>query len=74
MQRRFHNGYLHYGDVVETTPDAPAIARPGSLASVCGVSEGPRSGFAAETIYLIEFSDGEAVEVHEAFLRAPTSN
>jgi hypothetical protein len=60
-----------FGDVVETTADAPPIARPGRVASVCGMTAGPRRDFPAGTIYLIEFPDGEAVEVHESFLRAP---
>jgi len=63
-----------FGDLVETTADAPPIARPGSVASVCGMTTDPRRNFPAGTIYLIEFPDGEAVEVHESFLRAPNSN
>jgi hypothetical protein len=61
-----------FGDVVETTADAPPIARPGSVASVCGMTAGSRRDFPAGTIYLVAFPDGEAVEVHESFLRPPS--
>jgi hypothetical protein len=59
-----------FGDLVETTADAPPIARPRNVASVCGMTAGPRRDFPPGTIYLVEFPDGEAIEVHESFLQA----
>jgi hypothetical protein len=47
-------------DVVAT---APGNMRPGQAASVCGMRE--RDGV---RLYLIEFSDGEAIEIPEEFL------
>ena len=68
-----------WGDTVIVTSDAPAHMRPGSLASVVGVtSPQERRGshfeqFPAGTIYLVEFGDGEALDIHENMLKIPES-
>jgi len=63
-----------YGDLVRVKTDAPAGMRPGRMASVVGItSEDAKSGshfdqFPAGTICLVEFEDGEAIDVHESML------
>lgn len=60
-----------YGETVLVKTDAAPELRPGHLASVVGITtERERSGchfdqFLSGTIYLVEFDDGKAIDVHE---------
>jgi hypothetical protein len=70
---------LNYGDIVRVKIAAPAGMRPGQKASVIGITgKDERSGphfdqFTAGTIYLLEFEDGEAFDIHEGMLE-PLNN
>lgn len=63
-----------HGKSVLVKANAPAEMRPGQGASVCGITtERERSGshfdqFPAGTVYLVEFEDGEAFDIHEGML------
>jgi hypothetical protein len=69
-----------YSDLVRTSDDAPQQARPGNKASVIGITTQPeRRGshfeqFPPGTVYLVEFEDGHAMDVHESHLRQEISN
>jgi hypothetical protein len=61
---------LDYGSAVRVLAHAPERARPGEFASVCGIATTATPEHAAHvgvavntTVYLIEFGDGEAIEV-----------
>ncbi|MFC7379518.1 hypothetical protein [Brevundimonas sp. GCM10030266] len=62
-----------YDDVVRTVTSAPVELRPGARSNVIAVFETRPKGshFAAfpdGVIYSVEFEDGEAIDVHEAYL------
>lgn len=65
---------LTYNDTVIVKPDAPAGFRPGAKAAVIGITlPGERRGahfeqFPEGVIYLVEFEDGEALDVHGSWL------
>jgi hypothetical protein len=52
-----------WGQEVRVTTTAPENMRPGKAGSVCGMRE-----FNKSRLYLIEFSDGQAIEILEEFL------
>jgi hypothetical protein len=52
-----------WGQEVRVVATAPLNTRPGQAGSVCGMREQDR-----KLLYLIEFSDGEAIEIMEEFL------
>ena len=59
-----------WGDTVRIKAEAAAEMRPGSLAAVCGLREVETQEQAQQfscavgtTLYLIEFGDGESVEI-----------
>jgi hypothetical protein len=68
-----------YNDIVLVKLAAPAEMRPGQKAWVIGItSENARTGthfkqFPAGTVYLVEFEDGDALDVHESMLEADTA-
>jgi hypothetical protein len=51
-----------YGDTVRVTDTADPSLRPGEAASVVGLPQGD------DEPYLVEFGDGQALEVPQAFL------
>ncbi|HTV41719.1 MAG TPA: hypothetical protein VMF08_14145 [Candidatus Sulfotelmatobacter sp.] len=53
-----------WGQEVEVLPIAPAELNPKQRGSVCGVRQ-----IESENVYLVEFSDGVAVEIPEKFLK-----
>jgi hypothetical protein len=62
-----------WGDTVAVSPTAPSAVRPGAVASIVGVMEEPRKGahfeqFPTGTVYLIEYEDGSALDIHESHL------
>ncbi len=64
-----------WGDTVRIKPGAPPVVRPGSLAEVVGIREietpAQAKQFAAtigSKVYLVEFGDGQALEVPEAWI------
>lgn len=65
---------LTYGDAVIVKADAAECFRPGAKASVIGItpSEERRGAhfdqFPDGVVYLVEFEDGEALDVHGAWL------
>ncbi|HEY5838765.1 MAG TPA: hypothetical protein VIT19_07000 [Pyrinomonadaceae bacterium] len=66
---------ITWGDAVIVRKNAPDEYRPGVRGSVCGVPDvldGPNRTEAERPIlarlYLVEFSDGEAVEIPEEYL------
>lgn len=64
---------ITWGDTVVVAQDAPAEFHPGLGGSVCGVPaadlEGPEDESAAiARLYLVEFSDGEAIEIPGKYL------
>lgn len=65
---------MTYGDSVAVATTAPEQLRPGAKGSICGVIlPADRRGahvdqFPEGTIYLVEFEDGEAIEIHEGWL------
>lgn len=70
-----------WGDGVRVRASAPSAFRPGELGSICAVEEitdevrARSAGVEIGTvIYLVEFGDGVAVEVAEAFLEADEAN
>ena len=69
-----------WGDSVRIAEAAPANARPGSRASVVGISEQhERHGshlqrFPSGVVYTVEFEDGSDAEVHEDHLIVLESN
>lgn len=52
-----------WGAAVRVRPNAPVMARPGQPASVCGMRE-----LNAERLDLVEFADGQAIEIAENLL------
>ena len=52
-----------WGQEVRAISTAPVDMRPGKAGSVCGMRE---IGF--NRLYLVEFSDGQAIEILEDFL------
>lgn len=65
---------MTYDDTVRVRMTAPLRERRGALASVCGVTppaqrrEGHWEQFPPGTVYLVEFEDGEALDVHESWI------
>lgn len=63
-----------YADTVLVKPGAPAELRPGQLVSIVGITtDDERIGthfeqFSAGTVYLVEFGDGDALDIHESML------
>jgi len=58
-----------WGQEVRVTTTAPENLRPGKVGSICGMRE-----FNKSHLYLVEFSDGQAIEILEEFLtKEPTS-
>jgi hypothetical protein len=67
---------FNWGDNAAIASDAPADARPGAEVSVCGMrtietaQQAAAAGHPVGTIlYVVEFGDGSALEVPEAWLR-----
>jgi len=62
-----------WGDLVQVIEGASAALRPGSFASIVGVSEDRQGAyfdrFPPGVIYTIEYGDGESVDIHEDELR-----
>lgn len=52
-----------WGQTVRVVTTAPQEMRPGEVCSVCGIRE-----LEGETLYLVEFSEGEALEIPECNL------
>ena len=66
---------LTWGDAVRVSAAAPPRFRPGELGAVCGLRTVETQRVAEEfaqpvgtTLYLVEFAEGDAIEVPEAFL------
>jgi hypothetical protein len=65
-----------YDDIVRVKADAPPEMHPGARACVIGVTaEHERRGshfeqFPAGTVYLVEFEDGDAIDIHVSMLAA----
>lgn len=65
---------MTYGDSVAVATTAPEQLRPGATGAICGVTlQAERRGahldqFPEGTIYLVEFEDGEAMDIHEGWL------
>lgn len=66
-----------FGDTVRVRPDAPQAARPAALGQVVAITRIESDALAAtyraavgDTLYLVEFGDGESTEVEEGFLEA----
>jgi hypothetical protein len=57
-----------WGQEVRVTTNSPDSLRPGSAGSVCGMRE-----FNGGRFYLVEFSDGTAIEILEEFLEPLTA-
>lgn len=53
----------NWGQEVQVAVTAPVNMHPGQAGSVCGMRESNNS-----RLYLVEFSDGQAVEILEDFL------
>lgn len=56
---------FEHGQDVSVVVTAPANFRPGTLGSVCGIRQ-----FDGQNLYLLEFPDGEAVEIPEDLIDA----
>jgi len=54
-----------WGQAVRVATTAPVNIHPGRPGSVCGMRE-----VEGRRVYLIEFSDGQAIEISEDFLEA----
>ena len=54
-----------WGQAVRVVTTAPANMRPGEGGSVCGIRE-----LDDDRLYLVEFSNGEAVEIPEQLIEA----
>jgi hypothetical protein len=68
---------ITWGDTVRVKQGATVAARPGQIASVCGVRTVSARDEALQhqvtlgsKLYLIEFGDGTSVEVPEAWIEA----
>lgn len=66
---------FNYGDAVVVKQDAPKRYRPGSIGSICGIRIIDSPAIAQQfdqminsELYLIEFNDGQAVEIPKSFL------
>lgn len=65
-----------YNDILRVAPDAPAEMHPGQKAWVIGITkQEERRGshfekFPAGTVYLVEFEDGAAADIHESMLQS----
>jgi hypothetical protein len=61
-----------YRDVVRVRSNAPAEYRPGSTGSVIGITRNYKKlkykNFPPGTVYLVEFDNGEAIDIPEIFL------
>lgn len=62
-----------WGDSVRVRDEAPRAYRPGSLAEIVGVRDGGSTADALASVYIIEFEDGESVEVEGEWLEPPRS-
>jgi hypothetical protein len=54
-----------WGETVRVVTTASEMHRPGTLCSVCGMREAD-----VRLLYLVEFGDGESVEIEEDKLEA----
>ncbi len=54
---------FEHGQDVYVMASAPKNFRPGTIGSVCGIRQ-----FEGQNLYLLEFSDGEAIEIPENFI------
>jgi hypothetical protein len=67
-----------YDDIVRVRADAPPEMRPGAQAWVIGIATAQErrgshfKGFPAGTVHLVEFEDGQAIDIHEALFVAGT--
>ena len=68
-----------WGDTVRISQLAPAPLRPGALAAVVGIREIETEGQVEEftsplgtRLYLVEFGDGDSLEVPEKWIEAPS--
>lgn len=66
---------ITWGDTVTVAQDAPDRFQPGLQGSVCGMRDRPVDWEGSESeseasarLYLVEFSDGEAIEIPEQYL------
>ncbi len=63
-----------YDDIIHVRADAPAEVRPGEKAWVIGITiERSPSGrhfeqFPSGTVNLVEFEDGDALDIHESMI------
>jgi len=57
-----------WGDTVRINDNAPSEFRPGTRGAVTGLRENERLDGTRETLVLVEFSDGNAIEIPESFL------
>ena len=66
-----------YGDTVRVVSTVPEVLRPGAVAHVVGITEEPRQGlhfeqFPPGTVFLVEYEDGVAADIHESHLELLT--
>jgi hypothetical protein len=61
---------ITWGDTVRISDDAPSEFRPGARAAVCGFREIDKgvNDTEAPRLVLVEFSEGNAIEIPETFL------
>lgn len=65
-----------YDDTVKVKAHAPLDMRPGETASVIGIThEENKRGrhfdqIPAGTVYLVEFEEGDAIDIHESMIEA----
>ena len=66
-----------WGDTVRVRAGAPVSLRPGALAAVVGIREIETTDQAEQfreaigtKVYLVEFSDGAAIEISQAWLES----
>lgn len=65
-----------YNDIVRIKTDAPGQMRPGARAWVIGITaQHERRGshfvqFPTGTVYLVEFENGDALDIHESMLES----
>jgi hypothetical protein len=66
---------LTWGDAVQVAANAPLAFRPGQPGSICSIRENPLDASAPVSqaahksrLYLVEFGDGDSIEVPEEYL------
>jgi hypothetical protein len=62
------NFIYDWGETVRVVTTAPEELRPGQVCSICGMRE--KDG---TNLYLVEFQNGDSVEVPEAYLQPMTT-